>query len=78
MNLHNVQITELNSNYLYLITVGASCRTQISKHLSKEYPTLIEAEERLCIDYVLESTHYHPYNTLPEQQGYNTLKTVQW
>ena len=65
MDLHNVQITELNSNYMYLITVGASCRTRISKHLAKEYPTLTEAEERLCIDYVLESTHLHVDENIP-------------
>ena len=65
MDLHNVQITELNFNFLYLITVGASCRIRISKHLAKEYPTIIEAEERLCIDYVLESTHLHVDENIP-------------
>lgn len=36
---------------------GASCRTRVSKHLAKEYPTLADAEEDLNIDYVLDSMH---------------------
>lgn len=35
---------------------GASCRTRVSKYLPKEYATLEEDEEKLGIDYVLEST----------------------
>ncbi|CAB4043937.1 Hypothetical predicted protein, partial [Paramuricea clavata] len=31
---------------------GASCRTRVTKHLSKEFNSLSEAEEALQIDYV--------------------------
>lgn len=35
---------------------GPSCRTRVTKHLSKEFGSLTEAEEALNIDYVLSSS----------------------
>lgn len=63
--------------HFFVFYQGASCRTRVTKHLSRQFKSLSEAEEALSIDYITNSslladTHFESTPRRSASEDYST------
>ena len=51
-------VSSLGNSVLFLLYLGFSCRTRVTKHLSPQSKTLSEAEDALQIDYLTSGFYF--------------------
>ena len=57
-SLQNITVPSLENSVLFLLYLGSSCRTRVTKHLSPQFKTLSEAEDALQIDYLTSGFYF--------------------
>ena len=66
--------------FLIHVCVGSSCRTRVTKHLKKAYPSLCDAEDAYGVDYFFLFLLFNKDNssvmTIVHKRHLNSLTTT--